>query len=103
MGWENRNGKLYYYRKERDGTRVCSIYIGSSETAHLISKFEAMRREEKEMKRLHQRKLREIDERADQVIESHEEATQVLLTATLLAAGLHTHHRQWRRARNGKA
>lgn len=101
MGWENRKGKLYYYRKKREGSRVRSIYVGSGETAHLISELEAMRHEETEMKRLHQRNLREIDEQADNLIERHGEAAEVLLTAALLAAGFHTHHRQWRRKRNG--
>lgn len=101
MGWENRNGNLYYYRKERDGSRVRSVYIGSGETAHLISKLEAMRHEEIKMKLLHQRNLREMDEQVDNLIERHGKAADVLLTATLLAAGFHTHHRQWRRKRNG--
>lgn len=47
----------------------------------------------------YQRNLREIDERAD--IDSHGEAAEILLAATLLAAGFHTHHRQWRRTRHG--
>jgi hypothetical protein len=101
MGWETRNGNLYYYRKERDGSRVRSVYIGSGETAHLISQLENMRREETRMKLLHQKNLREIEERADRVIEAHGEAAEVLLTATLLAVGFHTHHRQWRRKRHG--
>lgn len=101
MGWEERNGNLYYYRKERDGSHVRSVYIGSGETVHLISQLEAMRREEAEMKLLHQRSLRELGKQADRIIEVHAEATELLMTATLLAAGFHTHRRQWRRKRNG--
>jgi hypothetical protein len=101
MGWESRSRNLYYYRKERDGSRVRSVYVGSGETAHLISQLEAMRHEETEMKCLHQRNLREIEEQTDHLIECHGEAAEVLLTATFLAAGFHTHHRPWRRKRNG--
>jgi hypothetical protein len=30
MGWEKRRGKLYYYKKERDGDTVKSIYVGKN-------------------------------------------------------------------------
>ena len=33
MGLEDRNGRLYYYRKERVGDRVRSVYMGSGELA----------------------------------------------------------------------
>ncbi len=29
MGWEERNGRLYYYEKRREGRRVVSQYVGT--------------------------------------------------------------------------
>lgn len=45
MGWEQRKGKLYYYRKERgaDG-RVRSIYCGAGERGELAAREDAERR-----------------------------------------------------------
>ena len=44
MGWELRRGTLIYYRKERDGRRVRSIYCGSGERG------EAAAREDEEQR-----------------------------------------------------
>ena len=59
MGWEDRNGRSYYYRKERDGTRVKSVYVGRGETAGLIAQFEGMQSDEREEKRILARLERE--------------------------------------------
>lgn len=37
MGWEKRQGKLYYYRKRRVDGQVRSIYIGCGEQARQAS------------------------------------------------------------------
>jgi hypothetical protein len=37
MGWEQRGANQYYYRKERQGSRVKSTYVGRGEIAHFIS------------------------------------------------------------------
>lgn len=41
MGWEQRGTNLYYYKKEREGSKVKSIYVGRGEVAHMISKLES--------------------------------------------------------------
>ena len=41
MGWERRGNHEYYYRKEREGSRVKSTYVGRGEMAHMISNFES--------------------------------------------------------------
>ncbi len=43
MGWETRGGTSYYYRKERDGASVRSVYGGGGETAALIAQLEEIR------------------------------------------------------------
>lgn len=37
MGWEQRGAYKYYYRKERDGSRVKSVYVGRGEIANMVS------------------------------------------------------------------
>jgi hypothetical protein len=41
MGWEQRGNNSYYYKKEREGSRVKSVYVGRGEVAHMISQFES--------------------------------------------------------------
>lgn len=46
MGWEERKGKLYYYRKERDEAtgRVRSVYCGTGERAERAAREDEARR-----------------------------------------------------------
>ena len=37
MGWEYRGANKYYYRKEREGSRVKSVYVGRGAIANLVS------------------------------------------------------------------
>lgn len=100
MGWETRDrGGSYYYRKEREGSRVRSVYVGSGETALLISQLEEMRADQEQDERNRERQLRELDESADRALDSLSELTELLTVAALLASGYHTHKRQWRRKR----
>lgn len=100
MGWEKRErGGSYYYQKERDGSRVRSIYIGKSETAILISQFANMQREERQERRSAKKELRESLEEADCALDRLSELTEMLMIATFLASDHHTHKRQWRRKR----
>jgi len=41
MGWEQRGNNQYYYRKEREGSRVKSVYVGRGEIAHMISEIQS--------------------------------------------------------------
>jgi hypothetical protein len=103
MGWETRGGRAYYYRKERDGSRVRSVYVGGGETARLIAQLDAMKGDEREGKRILARMER------DRVEEQEADANRVcavvetLTAAALLAAGFHTHKRQWRRIRDERS
>jgi hypothetical protein len=102
MGWEDRNGKSYYYQKRREGTRVRSVYVG----AGLVGQFasvadESTRGELDEQRRELRREIEEqdaIDARIDAVCD----LTEKLVMAALIASGFHQHKRQWRRKRNEK-
>lgn len=100
MGWEQRGNNRYYYKKEREGSRVKSVYVGSGETAHLIAKFESSSAEVERLlrvkKSIEARELNKIEDALDRAVE----LVQLFTEASLLTAGFHTHRRQWRRKRN---
>lgn len=41
MGWEQRGNNRYYYKKEREGSRVKSVYVGRGEVADMVSKLQS--------------------------------------------------------------
>src|SRR5688500_8401538 len=99
MGWEQRGTNWYYYRKERDGSRVKSTYVGRGGMAHMISKFEASCGEVEKLLRLKKSVEAQESERIEAALDRAVELVQLFTEATLLTAGFHTHRRQWRRKR----
>ena len=99
MGWETRGNGSYYYRKVRDGGRVRSEYIGAGVVAELLAEADDRGRQ--------RRQLEDEARRAEVDAERHTAATlaevdrmvQDMTAAALIAAGYHTHRRQWRRQR----
>ena len=102
MGLEARKGRLYYYRKERDGPRVRSVYVGGGAIAQGCAYLDNLARAEAEEEREAQTREREADEIAEAEIAAVGEMCETLTTAALLAAGFHTHKREWRRKRDGR-
>jgi len=100
MGWEQRGTNSYYYKKEREGSRVRSVYVGRGEVAQMVSKLQASSNEiEKLMwakKSIEANELERVEATLDRAIE----LSQLFTQAALLVAGFHTHKRQWRRKRN---
>ncbi|MFN2514559.1 MAG: hypothetical protein ABR568_24515, partial [Pyrinomonadaceae bacterium] len=41
MGWEQRGNNRYYYRKEREGPRVKSVYVGRGEIAQIVAQIQS--------------------------------------------------------------
>ena len=99
MGWEQRGANGYYYRKERDGSRVKSTYVGRGEMAQMISKFESSSAEIEKLLRAKKAMEDQELERVEAAIDRTVELVQLFTEATLLTAGFHTHRRQWRRKR----
>ena len=97
MGWEQRGNHSYYYRKERNGSRVKSVYVGRGEIANMISQFQSG---SSLIELLARQNKAANDVSLDSAVLVFEQAIQLLTQAALLAAGFHTHHRQWRRKRN---
>jgi hypothetical protein len=97
MALEKRRKRSYYYRKERRGSKVRSIYVGSGEVARRLSQLDESRAREEQIKRARARMEREVFEAHDETVERTCSMVEILADATLLAAGFHTHKRQWRR------
>jgi hypothetical protein len=97
MGWEQRGNNRNYYKKEREGSRVKSIYVGRGEIANMISQFQTSSCVLEKLAR-HTETANEIQ--SNRAVTIFEQTIQVLTQAALLTAGFHTHHRQWRRKRN---
>jgi len=100
MGWEQRGTNSYYYKKERDGAHVKSVYVGRGEIAHMISKLQSSSAELEKLrgakKSIEAHELQRVESALDRAIE----LTKLFTEAELLTAGFHTHRRQWRRKRN---
>lgn len=100
MALESRkNRHTYYYRKERSGDQVRSVYLGSG----LIAELTARHAEEAEAQRLaereHERQVRAAFLAADAPAADAIAALRTTVHAALLLAGYHQHKRQWRRKR----
>ena len=65
MGLETRKGRTYYYRKERHGSRVRSVYVGASQFAAGLALLDDLRRAEAEDERAARDAEREADEIAE--------------------------------------
>ena len=70
------------------------------EMAHLISKFEASSGEVEKLLRVKKTIEAQQSETIEATLDRAVELVQLFTEASLLAAGFHTHHRQWRRKRN---
>ena len=101
MGWENRKGREYYYRKVRQGRRVMSQYIGGAEVAHAIAALEQGDHIVRAVEREQEGEQRAAERAVDAGLDRLAEQVQVLATAALLNAGYHQHHGSWRKRRRG--
>ena len=102
MGWEQRGTNSYYYKKEREGSKVKSVYVGRGEVAQMVSKLHSSSTDlEKLMQSEKPIEAKEL-ERAEATLDRAIELTQLYTQATLLVAGFHTHKRQWRRKRDDR-
>lgn len=100
MGWEQRGSHRYYYKKERDGSRVRSVYVGRGEIAHMLAQIQSSSPLLERLARTIKSPETIKHEKAEASLEQVTDLVQLLTQATLLAAGFHTHHRQWRRRRH---
>ena len=99
MGWEQRGNNQYYYRKEREGSRVKSVYVGRGEIAHMISQIQASSPLLEKLARASRSSETAKFQKEEAALDQVTDLLRLVTEASLLAAGFHTHHRQWRRRR----
>jgi hypothetical protein len=99
MGWEQRGNNQYYYKKEREGSRVRSVYIGVGDLANLSAELLALEQEDRRLAELRKRQRRQALEALDAEIDALSDVVSTMTQATMIAAGFHQHKRQWRRKR----
>jgi len=97
MGLEQRGNGMYYYRKERRGKQVVSVYAGRGDFGTLFAALDRETRAERESIRQDERRARADVAHADKIIKELDDTLVVLVRAHLVTQGYHTHKGQWRR------
>ena len=99
MGWEERRGRLYYYRSVREGKRVRKEYIGGGALGRLLVQIDELKRLQRKEEEASWREEWERLQRSAGFLQDLEEASQILIRAQLLVAGFHKRKGEWRRRR----
>ena len=99
MGWKTINGRRYFYKSEREGGRVKTTYFGAGESGLLISRMEAIDREEKDELRNQRRAESEEDRAEEKAVDEWFDDVQAVADAAMFAARFHKHKGEWRRKR----
>jgi len=102
MGWETRGHGRYYYRKSRRGGRVRSEYIGAGWIADMAADADELARQRQALEAAALRALVDHDAPHVAALAQVDDAIGHMTTAALIAAGYHTHRRQWRRQRGAR-
>jgi hypothetical protein len=102
MPWETRGGRSYYYRKERRGGRVFSVYEGGGFGGQLAEERELAARQTRARSRAELRRELARQDAIDAKVEESWKVAERAARAVLEAAGFHQHKRQWR-LRRGEA
>lgn len=100
MGWEKRGTNSYYYKKEREGSKVKSVYVGCGEVTHMVSELQSSSRMVVRLARLMKSPQAIEQERVEAELDQLTDQIQSITHAALLVGGFHTHKRQWRKMRH---
>ncbi len=102
MGFEQRGGRSYYYRKVREGGRIRSIYVGGGLIGHLSAEEDNEERRERAAKRAAHLAARHVETEIDRQLAGAESALLALTHVTLFSVGYHQHKGQWRKKRHAE-
>jgi hypothetical protein len=103
MAWETRGKRKYYYRSVRDNDRVRKVYYGTGYMGNLAASADSLRRAEWEADENEIRTLRNQMHAVLSLARELSRMTDLLVAATLLAAGFHRPYRGgWRKWRDGR-
>jgi hypothetical protein len=100
MPWEMRGGRSYYYRKERRGGRVFSVYEGGGLGGVLAESRDTSERKQREQTREELRREMAHHDRIDALVGDAWRIAEEATRRALEAAGYHQHKRQWRLKRD---
>src|SRR5438876_12133597 len=94
MGWERRGPYTYYIRKQTIHGRTVRTSYGRGQAAQIAAAEDAQQRHAREAERAERAYLAQLDQQLDAVIHLLES----LVSASLVVAGYHQHHRsEWRK------
>jgi hypothetical protein len=99
MGPRTINGRRYYYRSERQGSRVRTIYCGTGEFGSLMAKTDEILRAEREAERNERQADREEVDAEERAVAEWFDGIQAVSDAAMVTVGFHKHKREWRRER----
>ena len=102
MAWEERGGRLYYYKSRRVGGRVVKEYVGSGPIAELAAAADERDRRAELDRRESEKAERERLEAFDREIDAVCEAIDLAARAALVEAGYRQHNRGEWRLRRGR-
>lgn len=103
MGWEMRNGRLYYYQKVREGGKVISRYLGRGELAVLIGQFEANSHSVLTAARSFREHEQERAKAKEAELAAYYAEVEAVFQGAMIEAGYHRHKRgEWRKRREQK-
>jgi hypothetical protein len=78
MGFGTRGNRIYYYKKEREGGRVVSRYMGGGSNARLFAELDRMDAEEKDYKLHEEQQRRKEAEKFEALLSEIEETTETV-------------------------
>lgn len=104
MGWKTIRGRKYLYKKVRSRGKEKTVYLGRGPTAELVAMEMQRRKEELAAQRKVMQETKATAMRLQQPAADAADEFQLILRASLLAAGFYQHNRgAWRprRSKNG--
>jgi hypothetical protein len=87
------------YKSEREGGRVKTRYCGAGESGPLISRLDAIDRDDREAERNERRAERKEFDVEERAVSGWFDGVQAVADAAMIAAGFHKHNGPWRRKR----
>jgi len=100
MAREQRRNREYYYRKQRQGRKVISEYVGTGLLADYAAALDERKRGQEAQRRAEWQAAKLEAEQLDAILGEVEAEIEPVVVALMLATGHHTHKRQWRRKRS---
>jgi hypothetical protein len=100
MGWEYRGNRLYYYHKQRIGSRVVSEYVDAGTSGYLVAMLDKEDRLERQYNATKMEKQRMEMQKINHDVDQLSKTINAFVRAMFLTSGFHPHKGQWRQIRH---